>query len=485
MKSQLLVILFTIACCVAAEGSDTLRLLTLEQCREMALRESTTAQIDQETQAAATAMRKAALAAMFPKFGANAAYTYKTGETHLLANQSEFSFGTVTAHDENGNATFKFSDSRLEGTLLEDIEDKAGQLIADTYQELYDRLSPDMRHIVIAQVGVTQPLYLGGRLIELYKIAKAAERIAGVEQDAHKDQLILQADEAFWRVVDVEQKKRLAENYLALLQQLETDVTTAAEAGLCTQQDLWKVRVKRSEAESKLLQASNGLKLSKMALCQVCGLPLEEDIQLSFSLLDSIPLLPADSFDAALSTNQRSELLLLDEAAKIARSNARIAAAGLQPNLVASANYIYTNPNVEDGFSNNWKGKGFFTAGVVLNVPIAHADDILRMKAAKHTAQVAELRKEEAAKLLTLQATQSNQKLTEAMQTLQQAQLNIKNAEENLRYAQDMFASGLLTASEVLQAQTTWLAAQTELIEAQVGLRMAETYFRKHTGTLQ
>lgn len=452
--------------------------LTLEQCRELALRDNTSSKIDQESKAAAEDMRKAALAAMFPSLSANAAYTYKTGETHLLANTSDFSFGSITAYDENGEAVFHPNDPLFTTPPLSDIEEQAGQLIADAYQSLYDRLSPDMRHIAIAQIGITQPIYVGGRLREMYRLAQSAERIVDIQQAAHQEDVIVHVDECFWRVVSVEQKKTLAENYLQLLTKLEEDVTVAAEAGLLTQADLYAVKVKKSDAETKLMQATNGLILSKMALCQACGLPLETDVHLTHGDLSEITLHP-DTFDAASSVKQRSEILLLDEAAKIAESQAKMAAASLQPNIVASANYVYTNPNVEDGFSSDWKGKGFFTAGVVMNIPIAHADDIYRYRSAKHTAKIAQLRKEEAEQLLTLQATQSHQKVIEATQKLQLAQTSLQHAEQNLRYAQELFAAGMITTSEVLQSQTAWLAAHTDLIEAQVEVQMAETYFKK------
>ena len=157
---------------------------------------------------------------------------------------------------------------------------------------------------------------------------------------------------------------------------------------------------------------------------------------------------------------------------------------GLQPNIVASAGYVYTNPNVENGFSSDWKGHGFFTAGVVVNVPIAHADDILRYKAAKHAANAVALKTEETRELLTLQTTQANQKLTEAQQKISLARLTQNNAAEVLRMAQESYEAGMITASELMQAQTAWLAAATDLVDAEVEAKTTETQLRKYLGKL-
>ena len=151
---------------------------------------------------------------------------------------------------------------------------------------------------------------------------------------------------------------------------------------------------------------------------------------------------------------------------------------------MASANYIYSNISADNGLNSDWKGKGFFTAGVVVNIPIVHADDIYRLKAAKHTARAAQLKEEEMRELLTLQTTQATQKLTEAQQKIVLARLNQNNAAEVLRMAQESYDAGMITASELMQAQTAWLAAATDLVDAEAEAKTTETQVRKYLGKL-
>ena len=467
---------------------------TLSQCRDLAVSKGASSQSQQELLLSAKYNRQAALAAMFPRVTANASYMWNNANVHLLENSSTFKSGTATVNPD-GTANFVWSDESVvgqieeaaKGTAFEEavtgLADKAGQELADGYKLLYDKLSPDMSQIFVAHVGVTQPIYVGGRLIQLYKIAKASEEMATIQSQAKHDDIIYGVDEAYWRVVSVSKKKELAEQYFKLLCQLETDVREALDEGLVTQADLLKVTTKRGEAEVKKLQAENGLTLSNMALAQVCGLPLGTAFRLDESGLDEISL-PVDSTDADAAVVGRSEIQLLQQAEKIAKSNAKLAAAGLQPNIVASAGYVYTNPNVENGFSNRWNGRGFFTAGVVVNVPIAHADDILRYKAAKHAANAMALKTEETRELLTLQTTQANQKLAEAQQKIALARLTENNAAEVLRMAQESFDAGMITASELMQAQTAWLAAATDLVDAEAEAKTTETQLRKYLGKL-
>ena len=470
------------------------RELTLEQCRELALG-ATQSQASQELKAAAEDNRKAALAAMFPRVSANSAYTWTNAKMRLLPSEMNLGAGTaIISQDgssqffwDEGSAMGQLIQSGKEATLVSDqvqaLADASGQMIADGYKEIYDQLNLNTSHLFVAQVGLTQPIYVGGRLAALYDLSKLAEQTVSLETDKKHDDIIVSVDEAYWRVVSVSRKQQLAEQYYNLLCQLENDVTEALSEGLVTQADLLKVTTKRGEAEVKKLQAENGLVLSKMALAQGCGLPLDEPIEVDGNEL-SESLLRDTVTDVQASVEQRTELQMLQKATEMAKVNTRLISAGLQPNVVASANYIYSNISADNGLNSDWKGKGFFTAGVVVNIPIVHADDIYRLKAAKHTARAAQLKEDEMRELLTLQTTQATQKMTEAQQKIVLARLNQKNAAEVLRMAQESYDAGMITASELMQAQTAWLAAATDLVDAEVEAKNTETMLRKYLGDL-
>ena len=440
--------------------------------------------------------QQAALAAMFPKLSVNASYMWNSKSPVILSNELQFDFGTARV-GADGMGSFEWSETSLINQLsqstrtlpdaharIQNLGTEVGGVIANAYQELYRALHPDLTHVVIGQVGLTQPIYVGGRLRALYDIASSAKDVAEIKAESKKQDIIVSVDEAYWRVVNVEHKKKLANQYYDLLVTLENNVTELAKEGLATQSDLLKVKAKRGEAEVKKMQAENGLVLSKMALCQIIGLPLNTEFVLDDNGLQDIQLHDTLNVTDDL-VNARSEVRLLDEAEKVAKSNVRIMSAGLQPNIVAQASYIYSNPNMDNGFSNNWKSNGFFSAGVVVNIPIAHADDILRLKAAKHEANMVAIKRDEAKELLKLQITQANQKVLEANQKVAMTEMQVKNAEEVLRFAQEAFDAGMATASDLMQAQTAWQAACTDHIDAQVEAQVAETKFKRFTNTLE
>ena len=126
----------------------------------------------------------------------------------------------------------------------------------------------------------TQPLYMGGAIVAANKMADLSEEMAANAEDAQRQATLYSVDQAYWQVVSLAHKQRLAESYLELVRKLETDVRKMMADGVATRSDALSVSVKVNEAEMALTKVTDGLTLSKMLLCQICGLPLSESEKL-------------------------------------------------------------------------------------------------------------------------------------------------------------------------------------------------------------
>lgn len=474
MNKRVVLVSFLVLLCAYTNAQLN---LTLEACRDMALSSNTSAQIDKENEQALMYMRKSMLARFFPQFSANGMYSYQSDHIRIVPNTLYTDWGSIGTGGLNINTPF----GQAFNMLLPDLSNAISDMAGNAYTNVYDRFDLNTNHVVAGQVGVVQPIFLGGKIRETYRIARSMENINKMKSAKNNADLIVSVDEAYWRVVSVAEKKKLATQYTDLLTRLENDVTTAMEEGVATRADLLSVRVKKNEAEASLAQATDGLELSKMALCQLIGLPLSTDIQLDQHGLDSL-LIADGSVDIDAVLAQRKEIQMLEEAEKVAHSSVKLAASTLQPNIIATANYVITNPNVSNSFANSFSG--MWQAGVVVNIPIAHASDILMVKAAKHKANTINLQLQEAKEKIELQATQSAQKVLEANKKLIRANTALENAEENLHYAEESYNEGVVTASTLMMAQTAWQKAYTDKIDAAIELRMAEITLRNHTGSL-
>ena len=65
------------------------------------------------------------------------------------------------------------------------------------------------------------------------------------------------------------------------------------------------------------------------------------------------------------------------------------------------------------------------------------------------------------------------------------AQTGIQRAEENLRTANLGFSEGVISPTVVMEAQTAWLQAKSQLIDAQIAVKLSQVELQKSLGTLE
>ena len=64
------------------------------------------------------------------------------------------------------------------------------------------------------------------------------------------------------------------------------------------------------------------------------------------------------------------------------------------------------------------------------------------------------------------------------------AQSNTAKAEENLRCANIGFREGVMESTAVIEAQTAWLQAQSQKIDAEIDVKLSQVALSKALGTL-
>ena len=126
-----------------------------------------------------------------------------------------------------------------------------------------------------------------------------------------------------------------------------------------------------------------------------------------------------------------------------------------------------------------------FTVGVVANVPLFHfGERVHTLNAAKVQARIAEMKIDETKEKMQLQIKQDSYKLAESLKKKNTTQQNIDHAEENLRYASEGFKEGVINSTDLLGAQTAWLSAKSENIDAIIDYKLCNSYLAKSLGTL-
>ena len=167
----------------------------------------------------------------------------------------------------------------------------------------------------------------------------------------------------------------------------------------------------------------------------------------------------------------------------LGKQSEKLAMAPYLPHVGVVGGYTFSNPNVFNGFEQ--KVGGVWNVGVMIHVPVWNwMEGKFKVRAARTATLMAKHTLDEAREKIELQVSQSRFKVLEADKRLVRARKNIESAEENLRCANAGFHEGVMDATTVMQAQTAWQQAQSQCIDAEVDLRMAETTLRKSLGTL-
>lgn len=489
MKKTILVTLTATAFILQAQGQ---RVLQLDECHRLALAHNKNIQIAKETIKAATELKKAAFTQFLPNFSANGVYTWNQKNISMLSENallpvgtkmSDGSFGFTQSQISNGWTLVNGSPVPLDAngqpfnpkTNPEKIQWKEYAYLPKEAFEF------DVKNVFAGTIGFTQPIFMGGKIRELYRMSKYSEKLAEAKAESEKTDLLVEVDEAYWRVVSVQNKYQLALEYRNLIAKMDSNVANMVAEGVATKAEVLKVKVKLNEADVMVTKAENGLKLSKMALNQLCGLQLDEDIALSDASLNKTEDTKLISTEEAL--NNRPEIQALTQAHKLAESNQRLMVSRFLPNVALSANYMVSNPNVYDGYKNEFGG--MFTVGIVANVPLFHfGDRIHTLNAAKSQAKIAEMKLDEAKEKIQLQIKQDSYKLAESLKKKNTTDKNIEHAEENLRYATEGFNEGVITSTDLLGAQTAWLSAKSENIDAIIDYKLCNAYLAKSQGIM-
>ena len=466
-------------------------ILSLDSCRNLAIQNNKELRIAQEKINAAHYNKKAAFTNYLPKFDIMATYMRTQKEISLLSDEQQNSISNIgTATGAQLQQQFQ-QIAAANPTLIPLLEPLQGMIPGLTAglngvgQGLVDAFHTDTRNMFAGAATLTQPLFMGGKIIAYNKITKYAEQLAQMQHATGMEDLILNTDKAYWQVVSLVNKKKLAESYLELLETLDSDIDKMIAEGVATKADGLSVKVKRNEAEVTLMKVENGLSLSKMVLCQICGLPLDTEISLADEDMENLTLpnlYTESNVNTALAN--RHELKSLELASQIYRQKVNVVRSEFLPSLALTANYAVTNPTLVNGFEN--KFRGLWAAGVVLKIPVFHwGEGIYKVRAAKAEANIARYQLEDVKEKVELQVTQSSYKVNEATKQLHMAEQNMDKAEENLRFATLGFKEGVIPTSNVLEAQTAWLSAQSGKIDAQIDMKMSELYLQKSMGTLK
>lgn len=492
--------------CITSMHAQTV--LTLDSCRALALRNNKQINIARLKQDVALNTRKAARTKYLPHVDLVAGYELTSREISLLSQTQKDRLGNMgtlgleqigtqlTTH-MSGQVTQLVQKGLLTpqqaqqmGALMQQMgASPIGQYLAQAGNtlgsEIVKAFDTDTKNVFGGAIMLRQPIYMGGAITAANRMADISERMASDDLTQRTQATLYEIDNAYWTVVSLRQKKKLAESFRALVKKLDDDVQKMIGQGVATRADGLKVNVKVNEADMNIVRVDDGLSLAKMLLCQLCGLPLDQSITLADEQESYTTALPRDILYTPDSTlSSRPEVRMLQDAVALSEQATRLVRAEYLPHIALTGGYALTNPNVYNGFQKRFSG--VWNVGVMIQVPVWNwFEGTYKVRAARSATQMARMQLSDARQKIQLQIAQSRYKLNEAHKRLSMSRKNILSAEENLRCAQVGFREGVMQTTDVMAAQTAWQQAQSQYIDAEVDVRLSSVNLQKALGILQ
>lgn len=465
---------------LAVAFSASAEALSLDSCRALALKNNKQIKMADEAVRGAGYARKSAFTAYLPGIDFTGGYMYNQHIVELLGEDAKL----PTMSFDAATGKYEYNIVKMpDGTPVKDSA--TGSYIPSEIAVIpKEAMSFDVHNVFAGAFTLTQPIYMGGQIRALNDIARAGEEVAASARNVAVQDLLYSVDESYWLVISLCEKQKLAQSFEALVDSLNHSVKSLYENGMATRSDILNVEVKLNEAQIATTKVTNGLTLAKMALQQLCGLPIDGVITLadeSGMRMPAAEKLPMYNLSDVYT--QRQDLEVLRKSINLLEGREKLAMSAMLPKIAAVGTYSFSNPNVIHGFQRKFGGG--FSVGAALTIPLWHwGGNYHKYRAAKSAVLAQRLLLEDMEEKVELQVSQARFKFDEAFKTLDMTRTNMEKADENLRQAQLAYKEGVLTIDDVTAAQTAWLKAHSEELDAEIGVRLCEVYLEKVLGRM-
>lgn len=316
-----------------------------------------------------------------------------------------------------------------------------------------------LKNGLLGGVTATQPVFVGGRIVNSNKLAKIGENVAELQLQLTEDEVVLKTRSYFWEIVNLNEKLNTISIVEKMLQNLLTDVQTAVKAGVVNRNDQLRVELQIQEVASDRLKVENGLKVYKMLLAQFVGEDIDTfDIQ--YADVSNSRLEPGDYYrnpnDAVY---DRIESRLLDQNTDAAKLNTRLSRGSHLPSVAVGGGYLYND------LMDNSNNAGVIYATV--SVPISdwwggsHATKKNKIKEIQ-----VENDRQDAIELMIVEINQTWNDLVEAHEQILLAQKSIESSTENLKINNDFYKAGMIPLTELLDAQVLFQQSRNQYNDA-------------------
>ena len=312
-------------------------------------------------------------------------------------------------------------------------------------------------------LSLEQPLFTGFALTNNLKIANYQKKNSELSLQRSEEQVWLSATLAYWGLIRANEFVKVTEESIAQLDSHVEDLKNLLQAGIIIENDLLRAKLALSNAQLQNVRASNGVRLANTALCNVLAIDQSTVIEpTEIATIDDTALSPLNDLSSQ-AIGSRPDYIAFGNNIKILDRVKAIRKAEYLPKLALVANYDWKRPNreYEQEFYRSWNINLVATLSI-FNWGQRH-HEVQKVKAQKR--QLTELH-EQLADYVRFEVRQAYQLVEESRQEVSIAEQAVAQAKENFRVTSANYEAGVLTNSDLLDAQTGLTQARIALVQA-------------------
>lgn len=329
----------------------------------------------------------------------------------------------------------------------------------------------------VANVSFRQPLDVFGIIKMGRRMAHLGRVSAEYDYDKVKNDTILQAKQAYYNVLRADEYIRVQQESVRQLEAHLADAQSNLKAGTVAKFEVLRAETEVANARVALISASNGLALAKSALNNVMGRDLGTPVELETS--KSPELIDVDMtacIDSAC--KHRPEVMSANTNLELSNKMITIANRGSKPkiDLLWKGNENYT-PTSMSPSNSSWNAS--LTGNVALYDGGATKAAVSK---ARSDASNAKSGLDQVVLFVTLDTRQAYLSVNEAKERIVAAEKGLELARESSRLAEVRYKGGISTQTEVLDAQSALVQAETHHTNAVYDYQVAVAKLEQAVG---
>jgi len=348
------------------------------------------------------------------------------------------------------------------------IEDVQSNDMRELLQELYDLVASEsdvqnevslMKKGASGSVIAAQPLFTGGRIITGNKLANLGVEAAELQAEMKMRDIIENVESTYYLVAGLQQKVATVTAALTLIDSLDRTVQLALDNGLVTRADALQLQLKRNEMLANQQQLASGIRLSKRLLCTQIGIEYSDTLTFANPLMEMTAL--PDFVYSTVGDSLRPETRLLQLSVEAERLQRRLTLGEALPQLTLIGSAYYGNMIKNDASANA-------VALLSLSVPLSGWwETSHKLKQHDIRIQEARIRQDYYNHMMSLEEEKAYSDMLDAAVLLKSDSAALEIAQENYRLSVLNYQAGVITLTEVLQAQALLLQAQNAITDRQ------------------